>query len=440
MNSFKNIYHDIFDRKAYISVIGLGYVGMPLAVAFAKKANVIAFDICAHKVEQYKKGIDVTGEVGNDAIRQTTAVFTCNVEKLRQAKFHIITVPTPINADKTPNLKMIRNASRVVGANLTRESIVVFESTVYPGVTEEVCVPILEAESGLIYGQDFKVGYSPERINPGDRVNRLETIVKVVSGMDEDSLDTIAKVYELIIDAGVFRAQNIKVAEAAKVIENSQRDINIAFMNELSIILNKLSIDTKAVLEAAETKWNFMKFTPGLVGGHCIGVDPYYLTYKAQMMGYYSKIILSGRTINDEMARYVAEQTVKQLIKSGAQIKGAKVAVFGITFKEDCFDVRNSKVVDMISELSEYGIDIIIIDDGADKDGLKALYGLDVCNISEAKNVDACIFAVGHKQFRKIKLKDLRQFYKDGANVLVDIKGIFNKELAKSLGYTYWRL
>jgi len=435
-----NLYKQICKGSEKIAVVGLGYVGMPLAIAFAKKAKVIAFDISETKVNQYKKGVDVTREVGDEAIKTTSAMFTCDARQLRYAKFHIVAVPTPINADKTPNLSMVENASRLVGENLSKGSIVVFESTVYPGVTEEVCVPILEEASGLECGVDFKVGYSPERINPGDKIHRLETIVKVVAGMDESSLDTISKVYELVVQAGVHRANSIKVAEAAKVIENSQRDINIAFMNELSIIFSKLDIDTKSVLEAAGTKWNFLNFTPGLVGGHCIGVDPYYLTYRAQMVGYHSKIILAGRTINDEMGRYVAEQTVKQLIKSGTQIKGAKVALFGITFKEDCPDVRNSKVVDVIKELSEYGVDTLIIDDVADKHDLDSLYGLSVCDIADIAGVDASIFAVGHEQFKRIGLSDLKTIYKDGANVLMDIKGVFEIDEAERSGFTYWRL
>ena len=328
-----NLYNNIKNREEKISLVGLGYVGMPIAVAFAKKANVIGFDISQEKVDLYKKGIDPTKEVGDDVIRETTVEFTADENKLKEAKFHIVAVPTPVNSDHTPDLRPVESASRTVGRNLTEGSIVVFESTVYPGVTEDICIPILEKESGLKCGIDFKVGYSPERINPGDKVHRLETIVKVVSGMDEESLDDIAKVYELVVDAGVHRAASIKVAEAAKVIENSQRDINIAFMNELSIIFNKMDIDTNEVLEAAGTKWNFLKFSPGLVGGHCIGVDPYYLTYKAEQMGYHSQIILSGRRINDDMGKYVVENLVKNLIKADVPVKDAKVAILGFTFK-----------------------------------------------------------------------------------------------------------
>ena len=371
-----SLYELIKSREAKIAVIGLGYVGLPLTIAFAKKADVIGFDINKEKVEQYLRGIDVTREVGDDALKKTTAFLTWEEKYLREARFHIIAVPTPINSDKTPDLRPVIGASRIVGRNLVKGSIVVYESTVYPGVTEEVCVPILEEESGLKCGVDFKVGYSPERINPGDKEHRLENIVKVVSGMDEEALEEIAKVYEMVVEAGIYKAESIKVAEAAKVIENAQRDINIAFMNELSIIFNKLGIDTKAVLEAAATKWNFLKFTPGLVGGHCIGVDPYYLTYKAQQMGYHSQIILAGRKINDEMGKYVAENTVKKMIQANRQIKGAKVAILGITFKENCPDSRNTRVIDIVRELQEYGIQVQVIDPVADAGEVKREYGI----------------------------------------------------------------
>src|SRR5690554_3617310 len=342
------LYQNILNGSEKISVIGLGYVGMPIAVAFARKVDVIGFDINKEKIELYKNGIDPTKEVGDEEIKKTTVDFTSDSSRFREAKFHIVAVPTPVREDKIPDLYPLESASRTLGRNLTKGSIVVYESTVYPGVTEDICIPILEKESGLKCGVDFKVGYSPERINPGDKVHRLETIVKVVSGMDEESLDIIAKVYELVVDAGVYRAKSIKVAEAAKVIENAQRDINIAFANELSIIFNKLNIDTLSVLEAASTKWNFLRFYPGLVGGHCIGIDPYYLTYKAEQTGYHSQIILAGRKINDSMGKYVAENVVKNMIKADKPAKGSTVAVFVITFKENCPDVRNTKVVDVI--------------------------------------------------------------------------------------------
>lgn len=438
-----NLYEKIRDKEEKISLIGLGYVGMPIAVSFAKKVDVIGFDISKEKIELYKRGIDPTKEVGNEIIRNTTIEFTSDEKKLREAKFHIVAVPTPVNSDHTPDLRPVESASRTVGRNLTKGSIVVFESTVYPGVTEEICVPILEKESGMICGQDFKVGYSPERINPGDKVHRLETIVKVVSGMDEESLDIIAKVYELVVNAGVYRAESIKVAEAAKVIENSQRDINIAFMNELSIIFNKMGIDTNAVLKAAGTKWNFLNFTPGLVGGHCIGVDPYYLTYKAEQLGYHSQIILSGRKINDDMGRYVAENLIKKLIKADVSVKDAKVAILGFTFKENCPDIRNTKVIDIINELKEYGINPIISDPEADSDEAMHEYGIKFEAFEGIFNMDAIVIAVGHDRFLNLTDKDFEKMFKKAPNenkVLLDIKGLFDRKKFESLGYRYWRL
>lgn len=438
-----NLYEKIKNRKEKISLVGLGYVGMPIAVAFAKNAEVIGFDISTEKVELYKKGIDPTKEVGDDVIKDTTVEFTADETKLKEAKFHIVAVPTPVNADHTPDLKPVESASRTVGRNLTKGSIVVFESTVYPGVTEEICIPILEKESGMKCGEDFKVGYSPERINPGDKVHRLETIVKVVSGMDEESLDIIAKVYELVVDAGVYRAESIKVAEAAKVIENSQRDINIAFMNELSIIFNKMGIDTKAVLKAAGTKWNFLNFSPGLVGGHCIGVDPYYLTYKAEQLGYHSQIILSGRRINDDMGKYVVENLIKNLIKADVPVKDAKVAILGFTFKENCPDTRNTRVIDIVNELKEYGLTAMIADPEADAEEAKHEYGIDFDSVEDIKEMDAIVVAVGHDQFLKFTQEDFNKMFKKGANqskVLLDIKGILDRKEYESVGYRYWRL
>ncbi|WP_226897919.1 nucleotide sugar dehydrogenase [Paraclostridium bifermentans] len=442
------LYQKIKDKKENLSVIGLGYVGMPLAIAFANKVNVIGFDVNKEKIELYKQGIDVTNEVGNKALKETTALMTSDETKLKEAKFHIIAVPTPINDDKTPDLRPIIGASRVLGRNLTKGSIVVYESTVYPGVTEEVCIPILEEESNLKCGVDFKVGYSPERINPGDKLHRLENITKVVSGMDVESLANIASIYELIIEAGVHRAESIKVAEAAKVIENSQRDINIAFVNELSMIFNKMEIDTKAVLEASGTKWNFLKFYPGLVGGHCIGVDPYYLTHKAEQIGYHSQVILSGRRINDGMGKYVGESTVKNLIKSNKQVKGAKVAILGMTFKEDCPDVRNSKVIDIINELKEYGINVFVADPIADENEVKREYGIELTKFENIKNMDAVIVAVGHKEYMELTLESIKKLYEEKPEslnrenklVLVDVKGIFDKKEAQLKNYLYWRL
>ncbi len=423
-----------------ISLVGLGYVGMPIAVAFARKVNVIGYDLNQKKIELYKSGIDPTNEVGNDVIKNTTVEFTADETKLREAKFHIVAVPTPVNADHTPDLTPVEGASEILGRNLTKGSIVVFESTVYPGVTEDICVPILEKESGLKCGVDFKIGYSPERINPGDKVHRLETIKKIVSGMDAETLDTVAKVYEIVVEAGVHRAESIKVAEAAKVIENSQRDINIAFMNELSIIFNKMGIDTKSVLEAAGTKWNFLKFYPGLVGGHCIGVDPYYLTYKAEELGYHSQIILAGRRINDDMGKYVAENCVKHLIKAEKHVKGAKVAILGFTFKENCPDTRNSKIYDIVRELREYGIEPVISDPVADSDEAKKLYDIDFTVLDEIRDMDAVILAVAHDEFSEFAVQDTDRMLGKGQKVLLDLKGLLDRKEYEAAGYSYWRL
>lgn len=435
-----SLYENIVNGEESISLVGLGYVGMPIAVAFAKKVKVIGYDLNAKKIELYKSGVDPTNEVGDDAIKNTTVEFTSDESMLQKSKFHIVAVPTPVNDDHTPDLTPVEGASKIVGRNLTKGSIVVYESTVYPGVTEEVCVPILERESGLKCGVDFKVGYSPERINPGDKVHRLETIVKIVSGMDDETLDTVAKVYELVVEAGVHRAESIKVAEAAKVIENSQRDINIAFMNELSIIFNKMGIDTKSVLEAAGTKWNFLKFYPGLVGGHCIGVDPYYLTYKSEKIGYKSQVILAGRRINDSMGKYVAETAAKKLIKSGKQINDAKVAILGFTFKEDCPDTRNSKVFDIVCELREYGIEPVIADPVADMDEAKQHYGIEFVDIADIKNMDAVILAVAHDEFTKLTMEDISRLFADGTKVLLDVKGLLDRKEYEAAGYNYWRL
>lgn len=436
-----SLYEKIKNKEEKISLVGLGYVGMPIAIEFAKRGvNVIGFDVNSEKIKTYKSGSDPTREVGDEAVRSSTAEFTSDETKLREAKFHIVAVPTPVNDDHTPDLSPVESASRILGRNLTSGSIVVFESTVYPGVTEDVCVPILEKESGLKCGVDFKVGYSPERINPGDKIHRLSTITKIVSGMDEDTLENVAKVYEIVVDAGVHRAESIKVAEAAKVIENSQRDINIAFMNELSVIFNKIGIDTKAVLEAAGTKWNFLKFSPGLVGGHCIGVDPYYLTYKAEMLGYHSQVILAGRRINDDMGAYVAQNCVKKLISADKTVKHAKVAVLGFTFKENCPDTRNSKVFDIVRELNEYGIEPLIYDPIADAEEAKKLYGAELSAAEKIKNMDAVIVAVAHNEFRGLKISDTDKFFGAGQKVLLDIKGMFDKNEYEAAGYTYWRL
>jgi len=416
---------------------------MPIAVSFSRKVDVIGFDINPSKIELYKNGIDPTGEVGNQVIAACSVDFTSDEKRLQEAKFHIVAVPTPVNSDHTPDLSPVVGASTILGRNLTKGSIVVYESTVYPGVTEELCIPILEKESGLQCGLDFKVGYSPERINPGDQVHRLETIVKVVSGMDEDTLDVIAKVYKLVVEAGVYRAESIKVAEAAKVIENAQRDINIAFMNELSIIFNRMGIDTKAVLEAAGTKWNFLNFYPGLVGGHCIGVDPYYLTYKAERMGYHSQIILSGRRINDDMGKYVAENIIKNLIKAEVQMKQARVAILGFAFKENCPDTRNTRVIDIVHELAEFGIVPVIADPVADADEARHEYGLEFESIENIKDMDAVVLAVAHEEFNGLSMEELNRFFRDVPNknrVLIDVKGLLDRREYEAAGYRYWRL
>ena len=437
---YTSLYEKLLAGEEKLSLVGLGYVGMPIAIAFAKKIKVVGYDLNKEKIALYQSGVDPTREVGDEAIKNTTLEFTSDETKLQEAKFHIVAVPTPVKDDHTPDLSPVEGASRILGRNLQKGSVVVFESTVYPGVTEEVCVPILERESGMKCGVDFKIAYSPERINPGDKVHRLETITKIVSGMDEETLDLVAKVYELVVEAGVYRAASIKVAEAAKVIENSQRDINIAFMNELSIIFNKMGIDTKSVLEAAGTKWNFLKFYPGLVGGHCIGVDPYYLTYKAEMSGYHSQIILAGRRINDDMGRYVAENIVKNLIAADKPVKNAKVAILGFTFKENCPDTRNTKIIDIVNELKEYGITPIVADPEADAQEAEKFYGIQFTEFSEIKEMDAVVLAVAHDSFKNLKMNDIDQLFADGKKVLLDLKGLLERNEYEAAGYSYWRL
>lgn len=435
-----NLYDSIIGKKEKISVIGLGYVGTPLAVAFAEFTDVIGFDINEEKVMQYQQGIDPTQEVGDEKIKSASVEFTCEEEKLKEAKFHVIAVPTPIKPDRTPNLEPLESASRIVARNLLAGSIIVYESTVYPGVTEEICIPILEQESGLKCGIDFKVGYSPERINPQDKEHSLTNILKVVSGMDGESLDIIASVYELIIAAGVYRASSIKVAEAAKVIENSQRDINIAFMNELAMIFSRLDIDTKEVLEAAKTKWNFLDFKPGLVGGHCIGVDPYYLTYKATQAGYDSQIILSGRKINDGMGKYIADSMVKCLIKLNSPMQNMKVAILGFTFKENCQDTRNTKVIDIIRELRDFGIQTVVTDPIADAQEMKREYNITLERMEEIKNVDVVAVCVSHKEYLNLKSESFDGMFRGDSKVIFDIKAIYDKEQLQNDGYVYWRL
>jgi UDP-N-acetyl-D-galactosamine dehydrogenase len=431
----------LISKDEKLCVIGLGYVGMPLAVAFAKKIDVIGFDINKPKIELYKSGIDPTNEVGNEAIKKTTMTFTNNEEEIKKAKFHIVAVPTPINQDKTPDLNPVEQSSRVVGRNLTKGSIVVYESTVYPGVTEDICIPILEEESGLKNGIDFKVGYSPERINPGDKVHTLEKIIKIVSGQDNESLDEISKVYELVIEAGIHKASSIKVAEAAKVVENSQRDINIAFMNELAMVFDRMGIDTKEVVEAMNTKWNALGFTPGLVGGHCIGVDPYYFVYEAERLGYHSQIVLSGRKINDGMGKFVADNIIKKLINADVVVRKAKVSILGITFKEDCPDTRNTKVFDVIQELRNYGVQPLVVDPHADKKEVMQEYGIELSTMNDVKNSDAVVFAVAHKEFKNMTYDFIDSLYADkNSRILIDVKSMFNLKELNEKKYDYWRL
>jgi len=439
-----SLYEQIVKSEERIAVVGMGYVGLPLAVAFAEKGlKVIGFDINSQKINEYIAGRDATEEVGDERLQQVTNIeFSSNPEDLKRAKFIIVAVPTPVLPNKMPDLRPIEGASSLIGQNISRGSIVVYESTVYPGATEETCIPILEKESGLACGKDFKIGYSPERINPGDKVHRVENIVKVTSGMDEESAETVAKVYELIIKAGVHRATSIKVAEAAKVIENSQRDINIAFVNELSLIFDKMGIDTLEVLEAAGTKWNFLPFRPGLVGGHCIGVDPYYLAYKAEELGYKSKVILAGRMTNDGMGKFVAEKTVKKMIAAGHCIKGAKVAILGLTFKENCPDLRNSKVEDIILELKEYGIEVIVSDPIADAEEAKHEYGVELVSLDAVTGVDAVILAVNHNAYLELDMAVLKSLYdtRHGEPILIDVKGALDKSSALKAGFEFWRM
>lgn len=428
------------NKEEKIAVIGLGYVGLPLAIEFAKKYIVVGFDINNYKLDSYLSGVDVTNEVGDEVIKNTNVIFTNEEHKLRDCKFIVVSVPTPINSDKTPNLTPIISASKTVGRNMIKGSIIVYESTVYPGTTEEICIPILEKESGLIFGEDFEIGYSPERINPGDKLNTLTNIMKVVSGSDAKSLDVISNVYESIIEAGVHRAPTIKVAEASKIIENSQRDINIAFMNELSMVFNKMEIDTKSVLDASRTKWNFLDFTPGLVGGHCIGVDPYYFTYKAEQLGYHSQIILAGRKINDDMGKYVANNIIKSLIKANQPIKGAKIAILGMTFKENCSDVRNTKVIDIINELEEFGMNVLVYDPVAKKEEVWEEYRINLVEKDDLKNLNCIVLAVSHNNFDYLDLNELDILYSKGKKVLIDIKGMFNRIDCESKDYVYWSL
>jgi len=432
----------IINQQRKIAVVGLGYVGLPLAAAFGRKLAVLGFDIHQGKIEQLKKGFDATGELTAEDLAGTRIDYTTDPARLSEAGFLIVTVPTPIDANRRPDLSPVEAASRTIGQHLARGSIVVYESTVYPGVTEDVAVPILEAESGLKCGVDFWVGYSPERINPGDKVHTVAKITKVVSGQNAATLETVAAVYELIVTAGVHRAPNIKVAEAAKVIENTQRDLNIALMNELALIFGRLGISTRDVLAAAGTKWNFLPFTPGLVGGHCIGVDPYYLTYKAEAVGYHPQVILAGRRINDDMGKHVAEQTVKKLIKADKAVKGARVLVLGLTFKENCPDIRNSKVVDIVHELQEYGVEVLIHDPLADAAAARHEYALELTALDGLACVDAIVYAVSHAAFKALSVKDLAALCAkgNGCGVIMDVKNLLQPAEVEALGCLYWSL
>lgn len=440
---FNNIYQGLISGKEKLALVGLGYVGMPIAVEFAKHVSVIGFDINEKRVNEYRNGIDATNEVG-EAIKNTKVDFTADPTRLKEAKFIIVAVPTPVNDDNSPDLRPVEGASRTVGQNLTPGTIVVFESTVYPGVTEDICVPIIEKESGLKCGVDWKIGYSPERINPGDRVHTLTNIRKVVSGMDEESAQEIKKVYDIVIKAGTFPVSNIKTAEAVKVVENSQRDINIAFMNEIAIICDKLKIDTDEVLAGMNTKWNALGFKPGLVGGHCIGVDPYYLTNAAEKLGYHSQIILNGRKVNDSMGAFVADAAIKEMIEAGMAPKKATVLILGITFKENCPDTRNSKVVDIIRRLQEYEIQPIVTDSWADPVVAEHEYGVELVPFDQAPKADCVIVAVGHNVYRAMSMMQLKELFKPGLadeeKVLIDVKSLYRMDELKASGMRFWRL
>lgn len=430
-------------RESKIAVVGLGYVGLPLAVAFGRlgaKREIIGFDVSESKVSELRDSHDATGEISSEKIAEAKIEFTNDPEKLRETSFIIVAVPTPIDGNKKPDLTMLEEASRIIGRNIGKGSVVVFESTVYPGVTEEICAPIIEAESGLQLGTDFKVGYSPERINPGDRLHTIDKIIKVVSGQDGETLEIIASTYGLVVEAGIYRASSIKVAEAAKVIENTQRDLNIALMNELSIIFGKMNIPMREVLDVAGTKWNFLKFQPGLVGGHCIGIDPYYLTYKAEAIGYHPQVILAGRRINDGMGKYVAEMTIKNLIKARKAVQGSRVLVLGLSFKENVSDIRNSKVVDIVDELHEYGVETMVCDPLADPDETRNEYDLELVALDRIEKVDAIIWAVAHEAFGEIGPQRLRDLCREGQGVIIDVKSVLDRARIEEQGLLYWSL
>lgn len=439
-----DLFEKIVRKEEKVALVGLGYVGMPIAVAFAKKGiNVVGFDLNKEKINLYKSGIDPTNEVGDEIIKSTTVDFTSDENRLKESKFIIVAVPTPVNTDHTPDLTPVVGASEIVGRNLTKGSIVVYESTVYPGCTEDVCIPILERESGLKCGVDFKIGYSPERINPGDKVHRLENIHKIVSGCDDESLSVIKKVYDIVIEVGTYPVSNMRTAEAVKVVENSQRDINIAFMNELAMVFDRMNIDTNEVVDGMNTKWNALGFRPGLVGGHCIGVDPYYFTYQAEKLGYHSQIILNGRIVNDSMGSFVADSAVKQMINAGLAPKKSKVAILGLTFKENCPDTRNSKVSDIVEQLNTYGINPIVVDPWASEYDAMHEYGISLTNMEDVKDVDCVIVAVGHEQFKNMSLNEIKSLYRecsDNEKVLIDVKGLYSIDELKKSQMRFWRL
>ena len=439
-----SIYEKLLNKEEKLALVGLGYVGMPIAVAFAKKGlDVIGFDLNKEKIELYKTGVDPTKEVGDEVIKNTTLDFTADETRLKEAKFIIVAVPTPVNTDHTPDLTPVIGASEIVGRNLSKGAIVVYESTVYPGCTEDVCIPILEKESGLKCGIDFKIGYSPERINPGDKVHRLENIRKIVSGCDDEALKEIKNVYDIVVEVGTYPVSNMRTAEAVKVVENSQRDINIAFMNELAMVFDRMDIDTNEVVDGMNTKWNALGFRPGLVGGHCIGVDPYYFTYEAEKLGYHSQIILNGRIVNDSMGAYVADQAVKKMIEAGQAPKKSKVVILGLTFKENCPDTRNSKVNDIIKQLNTYGIEPTVVDPWASERDAMREYGISLKSMEEAKDADCVIVAVAHNEFKAMSLDEIKDLFRNGEDeekVLIDVKGLYKVADLNASGIKWWRL
>ena len=439
-----SVFERLLNKEDNLALVGLGYVGMPIAVAFAKKGlNVIGFDLNKEKIELYKSGVDPTLEVGDDVISKTTVQFTSDEADLKKAKFVIVAVPTPVNTDHTPDLTPVIGASEIVGRNLTKGTVVVYESTVYPGCTEDVCIPILERESGLKCGVDFKIGYSPERINPGDKVHRLENIHKIVSGCDAEALEEIKNVYNIVIEVGTYPVSNLRTAEAVKVVENSQRDINIAFMNELAMVFDRMDIDTNEVVDGMNTKWNALGFRPGLVGGHCIGVDPYYFTYEAEKLGYHSQIILNGRIVNDSMGAYVADAAIKKMIEAGQAPKHSKVVILGLTFKENCPDTRNSKVDDIIKQLNTYGIEPVVVDPWASERDAMREYGVALTKLEDVKDADCVIVAVAHNEFKALSLEDVKHLFRDCSDcekVLLDVKGLYKVADLNESGMSWWRL